>query len=170
WKRDIDAMVLRDRNHPSVIFWSIGNEISEKTQPRGRELSKDIAEYLRSVDRTHLITVGADGLRPRQNSVDMDAHFQYLDVAGYNYGETFYEPDHVRNPHRVIVGTESYPRAAYATWTPVEKLPYVIGDFVWTAMDYLGESSVGNAQLSAPQMAGRRGAGGREASTGSQRG
>jgi beta-galactosidase len=157
WKRDIEAMVLRDRNHPSVIFWSVGNEIPEKTQPRGRELSKEIPEYLRTLDQTHPITVGADGLRP---TVDvqgrgMDPHFEYLDVAGYNYGETFYEPDHARNPKRVIVGTESYPRAAYKTWAPVEKLPYVIGDFVWTAMDYLGESSLGNAQVSAPQTGGR---------------
>jgi hypothetical protein len=90
----------------------------------------------------------------------MDPHFQYLDVAGYNYGETFYEPDHARNPKRVIVGTESYPRAAYVTWAPVEKLPYVIGDFVWTAMDYLGEAALGNAQLSTPQAAAARGVGG----------
>jgi beta-galactosidase len=53
----------------------------------------------------------------------------------------------------VILGTESFPRAAYPSWRPVEQFPYVIGDFVWTGMDHLGESSIGNAQLNSPGRA-----------------
>jgi beta-galactosidase len=56
-----------------------------------------------------------------------------------------------------MCGTESFPRQAYQNWTPVEKLPYVIGDFVWTGMDHLGESAIGNAQLDTPPAAGGRG-------------
>ena len=77
-----------------------------------------------------------------------------------------YEPDHVRHPDRIILGTESFPRQAYATWEPVERLPYVIGDFTWTAMDYLGESSLGNAQLGAAPRAGGPGAPGAPAAPG----
>ena len=57
----------------------------------------------------------------------------------------------------MILGTESFPRQAYASWAPVEKHSFVIGDFVWTGMDHLGESSIGNAQLNTP--AGRGGGG-----------
>jgi beta-galactosidase len=164
WQRDIDAMVLRDRNHPSVISWSIGNEVREKTEPRGIELGKLLAEHVRTLDLTRPVSIGADGLRPTSQSAEeqgkgMDPHFQYVDIAGYNYGETFYEPDHARNPKRVILGTESYPRRAYVCWEPVERLPYLIGDCVWTGMDHLGEAAIGNAQLSEPARR-RRGPGG----------
>jgi len=80
----------------------------------------------------------------------LDPAFLYLDVAGYNYGPASYEADHARHPKRVIMGTESFPRQAYPSWAPVEKHAYVIGDFVWTGMDHLGESSIGNAQLNTP--------------------
>jgi beta-galactosidase len=74
-----------------------------------------------------------------------DIAFRHLDVGGYNYLPEKYESDHARHPKRVIMGTESYPRFFYDYWTLVEKHPYVIGDFVWTAMDYFGESGIGHA-------------------------
>ena len=82
--------------------------------------------------------------------IESDPAFQYLDVGGYNYLWSEYEKDHARVPHRVIMGTESFPLQAFENWQMVEKHPYVIGDFVWTGMDYLGESGVGNAQLNSP--------------------
>ncbi len=157
WQRDIDSMVLRDRNHPSVIFWSIGNEIPERADPRGVELAKQITDRIRSLDNTRPITAGING--GRGASPTLDPAFQYLDVGGYNYLWAFYEADHAREPKRVIMGTESFPQLAYKSWEPVEKHPYVIGDFVWTGMDHLGESSIGNAQLAAPARGGG-GAGG----------
>ncbi|MCX6631484.1 MAG: DUF4982 domain-containing protein, partial [Candidatus Solibacter sp.] len=150
WRRDIDSMVLRDRNHPSVIMWSIGNEIPERAQPRGVEIAKQLNEYIKTLDSTRPITAGING-----RGEGMDPAFQYLDVAGYNYGPASYEADHARNPKRVIMGTESFPRQSYASWAPADKHDYVIGDFVWTGMDHLGESSIGNAQLNQP--AGRGG-------------
>ncbi|MBK5247598.1 MAG: DUF4982 domain-containing protein, partial [Peptostreptococcaceae bacterium] len=68
-----------------------------------------------------------------------------LDVGGYNYLNNQYEADHVEFPERIMVGTESYPAEAYAFWKQVEKNSWVIGDFVWTAMDYLGETGCGNS-------------------------
>jgi beta-galactosidase len=156
WQRDLDAMVLRDRNHPSVIFWSIGNEIPERYEPRGVEIARQLVDRIRALDPTRPITAGVNGGRPAEG---LDPAFQHLDVAGYNYLWGNYEPDHARHPQRVIVGTESFPQHAHHNWRLVEKHPYVIGDFVWTGMDHLGESSIGNAQLVAPARGGM-GAGG----------
>ena len=148
WQRDLSAMVLRDRNHPSVIMWSIGNEIPERAQPRGVELAKQLVDYIKTLDPTRPITAAINGFG--SGGEQLDPAFQYLDVGGYNYMPDAYEADHARHPRRVLLGTESLPRQAFASWRPVEKCTYVIGDFVWTAMDHLGESSIGNAQLNTP--------------------
>jgi beta-galactosidase len=154
WQRDLGAMVQRDRNHPSVIIWSIGNEIPERAQPRGVEIAKQLTDYVKSLDPTRPITAAVNG--GPGGGEGLDAAFQHLDIAGYNYLPALYEPDHARHPNRVIVGLESLPRQAFPSWLPAETRSYVIGDFVWTGMDYLGESAIGNAQLSTP---GRSGAG-----------
>jgi len=151
WRRDIDSMVLRDRNHPSIIFWSIGNEISERAKPPGVAEAKDIVDEIKRLDGTRLITAAVNPdfsngkLTPWTES---DPAFQFLDVGGYNYQWSQYENDHERLPQRVMMGTESFPLHAFENWQMVQKHPYVVGDFVWTGMDYLGEAGIGNAQLS----------------------
>lgn len=70
-----------------------------------------------------------------------------LDVGGYNYQWKEYESDHAKYPRRVMMGTESFPIEAFENWQQVEKHPYVIGDFVWTALDYLGETGIGHTAL-----------------------
>jgi len=153
WQQDLESMVLRDRNHPSVLFWSIGNEIAERADPSGIESARRMVEVVRRLDPTRPITAGIptffEGGRERPWT-DSDLAFQHLDVAGYNYLWKQYEPDHARHPERVIVGSESFAQQAFENWQLVEKHPYVIGDFVWTGMDHLGESGIGNAQLSPP--------------------
>lgn len=145
WRRDIDAMVLRDRNHPSVIFWSIGNEIPERAKPLGVAEAKEIVDEINRLDGTRLITAAVNPIHPWP---DADPAFKYLDVGGYNYQWSHYEKDHERLPHRVMMGTESFPLQAFENWQMVQKHPYVVGNFVWTGMDYLGEAGIGNAQLS----------------------
>ncbi|GET25672.1 sugar-binding domain-containing protein [Prolixibacter sp. NT017] len=141
WQRDLDAMVLRDRNHPSVIMWSIGNEIPERKEPQAVETAKMLAGEIRKLDSTRPITSAIVGWGNDWDAFDplMAAH----DVAGYNYHLSSAPDDHQRVPSRIIVQTESYPRDAFANWQLVKNNDYVIGDFVWTAMDYLGESSIG---------------------------
>lgn len=144
WRRDIDSMVLRDRNHPSVIFWSIGNEIPERAKPLGVAEAKEIVNEINRLDDTRLITAAINPIHPWP---DADPAFEHLGVGGYNYQWFHYEKDHERLPNRVMMATESFPLQAFENWQMVQKHPYVIGDFVWTGMDYLGETGIGNAQL-----------------------
>ncbi|MFO1514620.1 MAG: glycoside hydrolase family 2 TIM barrel-domain containing protein [Verrucomicrobiota bacterium] len=147
--RDIASMVRRDRNHPSVIMWSIGNEIPE--QFRDEATPKRLREVVLALDSSRPITqaICSDWGKVIKNWDSLsDPAFINLDVGGYNYLPDKYESDHVRHPDRVMLGTESYPKDAFDYWSLVEKHPYVIGDFVWTAMDYLGEAGIGHAVLS----------------------
>jgi len=141
WKHDVESMVLRDRNHPSIIMWSIGNEIIERKEPQAVETAKMLANAVRNIDATRPVTSAMTTWDKSWEIFDplMAAH----DVAGYNYQLHHAESDHVRVPSRIIVQTESYPKDAFANWNLVQKHNYIIGDFVWTAMDYLGESGIG---------------------------
>jgi beta-galactosidase len=138
WKTDIESMVIRDRNHPSVILWSIGNEIPNMQKPEVAALAKKVAEYVREIDPTRLITAAVNGVNENK-----DPYFAALDIAAYNYAYNEYTSDHKRLPQRVIVATESFPLEAFDYWMGVLDNPYVIGDFVWTSFDYMGEASIG---------------------------
>jgi beta-galactosidase len=150
WKKDIDSMVLRDRNHPSVIMWSIGNEISERSDPDGVQIAKDLSSRVRELDSTRPVTMAVpfffDARHPRPWS-DTDAAYQFLDVCGYNYTKDHYESDHQLHPSRVMMGTESFPVQVAENWELVNKHSYIIGDFAWTGIDYIGESALGAAVL-----------------------
>jgi len=145
WQRDIDAMVLRDRNHPSVVMWSIGNEIPERGDPLGAQEAKMIADYLRSLDRTRPVTSALNFIFGKWPNTD--GFYSALDIGGYNYNLSNHAADHERVPSRVMACTESYPRATFDDWAMVNDFPYIVGNFVWTAIDYLGESGLGRATL-----------------------
>ena len=141
WQRDLESMILRDRNHPSIIMWSIGNEIIERKKPEAVETARMLANAIRSIDQTRPVTSAMTTWDKDWEIFDplMAVH----DVCGYNYQLNRAKEDHVRVPSRVIVQTESYPRDAFANWELVQNNNYIIGDFVWTALDYLGESGIG---------------------------
>ena len=193
WKEDTKAMVLKDYNHPSVVMYSIGNEISELGIPKGQALCGEQAEFVKSLDSTRAVTAGVnimlatmaakgkgmygnggeDEKENKKGSQSMDnmptstffnmmmnlagdmmdkmssgkksdaateAAFSRLDISGYNYATSRYEADGGKYPNRIIVGSETLPKKLYTNWKLVEKLPYLIGDFMWTSWDYLGES------------------------------
>jgi len=145
WRQDLEGMILRDRNHPAVVLWSIGNEIPGKETPSVAATARRLSDVIHQLDPTRPVTSAVNDLKP-----DKDAYFAALDVAGYNYAvggdhgqSSIYDLDHQRVPDRVMVCTESYPLESFGSWMGVLDHAYVIGDFVWTGWDYLGEASIG---------------------------
>ena len=141
YREDIHAMVLRDRNHPSVISWSIGNEVIERKDIRVVYTARQMKKAIHELDTTRPVT---EALCAWDRDWEIyDPHAEVLDVAGYNYMIFKHATDHERDPKRVIWQTESYPRDAFRNWAVANDFPYVVGDIVWTGLDYLGESGIG---------------------------
>ena len=145
WQRDIESMIKRDINHPSIILWSIGNEIPGMNTPEVVKRSAMLADFVRKTDPSRKVLAAVNGLNP-----DKDPFFASLDIAGYNYGSggdhaksNLFETDHIRVPSRIMLQTESYPLEAFKSWMDVTDYPWLAGDFVWTAIDYIGEASIG---------------------------
>lgn len=172
WEEDTASMVLRDRNHPSVFCYSIGNEINEfDGASDGVYWGRLQSELVRSLDPTRPVTSGInmacgrpahyyDGMNYQQMAYDMghadgvydgedrwgkatEANIANLDIAGYNYMYARYDADAKRYPGRVIMGTETMPFYTYENIMAVNSQPHVIGDFVWVALDFLGEAGMG---------------------------
>ncbi len=141
WRRDVEWIVRRDRVHPSVVMWSVGNEILERSEPFAAETTKQMHELIDRLDGTRPVTQALCLWGEKWE--DQDAMAANLDIVGYNYLEHFTESDHARLPKRVIVYTETYPKDAAMVWNRIVKHPYVIGEFVWTGIDYLGETGIG---------------------------
>jgi beta-galactosidase len=145
-EQDLKAMLLRDRNHPSVIIWSIGNEVSERADTSGVRIAKNLVHIVKQMDKTRPVTAAICSFwdHPGMEWNDTEPAFSQLDIGGYNYQWQQYETDHEKFPNRIMMGTESVAREALENWQEVEKHPWVIGDFVWTGMDYLGETGIGH--------------------------
>jgi beta-galactosidase len=170
WRQDLATMVLSARHHPSIVLWSIGNEIQEREIPENVELQWHLANEVHRLDPTRPVTAAINfrsgwpvspsekAARAGHAGVADAAGTLFLDVVGYNYKLADLEPDHARYPQRVFFGSESQPRDVRAFWDLTERSPWLVGDFVWTAMDYLGETGIGGSVVAAPEEAKRLGA------------
>ena len=151
WQKDVESWVKRDRNHPSVLIWSIGNEIRETFDTSGLRIARNLTGEIRRFDQTRFVTEAFNDFAARRGQKsrwdEIPEHMDLLDVVGYNYMYTRYEADHLKYPDRIMVGTETNPPLALENYEMVKKHPYVIGYFVWTATDNIGEAGVGMPQL-----------------------
>lgn len=159
--RDVRDMVRRDRRHASIFMWSVGNEVdypndpyshpildgSNITQPmyggykpdapraeRIGKIAKRLADVVRAEDDTRAVTGALAGVVMSNET----AYPQAVDVVGYNYTESRYDEDHRKYPERVIYGSEN--RHDLMAWKAVADRDYIFGQFLWTGIDYLGES------------------------------
>lgn len=181
YERDLTALIRRDRNHPSVVMWSAGNEISEQRAPGGTEVLARLVEIFHREDPTRPVTAAMDRIFTDEGPAP-ESFCNLLDVVGYNYvdrwldrRETFFGPDRSMYPQRKFIGTEDVgtreirgeyafqtvpagtpERAIYASaMIRVEQLwkfalthDYVVGHFMWTGADYLGEARWPNKSAS----------------------
>ena len=171
WEEDLTAMIRRDRNHPCVIMYSIGNEVFEQVLPGGADLARKMAETCHRLDPTRPVTSACDQEKAEPRSTG-DDFLSALDIVGVNYPdrwrertETFFMEEKLEHPERIYLGTEDVsvggpredfridppesiwgPTAYYARMLKAEKLwkfvrtrPWMVGDFMWTGVDYLGE-------------------------------
>lgn len=170
WKTDLTTFIKRDRNHPSVVIWSAGNEIGDQGRDRGVTLLKGLLDVFHTEDPTRPVTTGNDGIAADGGSTKL-AFLEAEDIVGYNYvdrwherRELYYGLDHFDHPGWKMIGTESealrnapedsitFSNGRVTTnyngsmvraeqlWKFVAMHDYVIGDFMWTGIDYLGEA------------------------------
>ena len=227
WEKDLAAMAAKDYNHPSVIMYSLGNEVAETAQPKGIELTGKMTQFLHSLDDTRTVTCGINILFNLMSSMGMGVYsddkskkdaenaekaaaeaekakkaaeekaakekaaaqdpkkkkkvgsefyntvacllgdyamkigatlppcdgktrdaFANMDVAGYNYGILRYEHDLKKYPNRIIVGSETFCKDAYLFYEKAKKHKRIIGDFVWSGWEYIGECGAGCCEYS----------------------
>ncbi|HBX44410.1 MAG TPA: glycoside hydrolase family 2 [Porphyromonadaceae bacterium] len=159
--RDIRDMVLRNRNHPSIIMWSIGNEIDFPNDPYSHpvletatfnqpsvigylpdhpsaeelgKIAKRLAGNVRSLDTSRPVTAALAGA-----VMSNETEYPFvLDIVGYNYSEFQYKEDHLQYPERVMFGSET--NNSFAGWKATRDNDFIFGQFLWTGIDYVGES------------------------------
>lgn len=155
WREDIEAMVLSARNSPSVVMWSVGNEIPKRGTREGVQWSWRLANAVRQLDPTRPVTAAIHcfigrtvvandiAARPGFAGKEDETTSVFMDVVGYNYKLDDIENIHAERPERIIYASETYPRDVFGYADLMRRRTFFLGEFVWTAMDYLGEAALG---------------------------
>jgi beta-galactosidase len=137
WRADTRDMVRRDRNHPSVVLYSVGNEIHDNlNSPTGFQQYKDQQNLVHQTDPTRPVTMAL--FRPGQSKVYENGFAETMDIVGQNYRENELVAAHEAKPARKVIGTEN--THALSAWLALRDKPYMAGQFLWTGFDYLGEA------------------------------
>jgi beta-galactosidase len=139
WKTDATDTLLRDRNHPSIVIWSGGNEIHDisATNDRGTQIYLPVQDLMHQLDPTRPVTLAV--LQPNQHGVYRPGGLaSKMDVVGQNYRENEIVAAHQANPDWKILGTENH--HDLTAWLFLRDTPAYAGQFLWTGIDYLGEA------------------------------
>ena len=136
WEADTRDMVMRDRNHPSIVIYSVGNEIRDDlNSPAGFKTFTDQKDLIHKLDGTRPVTMAL--FRPNSAKVYDNGFVELMDVVGQNYRENELVQAHESKPARKVIGTEN--GHTQNAWLTLRDKPYMAGQFLWTGIDYFGE-------------------------------
>ncbi|WP_445784993.1 glycoside hydrolase family 2 TIM barrel-domain containing protein [Sphingorhabdus sp.] len=144
WRRDLTNMIRRDRNHASIVFWSIGNEIHEAIKPRGVEIATMMRAAIRQHDTSRFITQAITASYSGEKGAAARAQ---LDVTSYNYSFNAVQKDSATYPDLTFTTTETHSYDAWDVRQNMDKNPAYMGEFLWTGQDYVGEVGSGSSRL-----------------------
>ncbi len=146
WEQDTRDMVLRDRNHPSIIIYSMGNEIRDNlNDSTGFKKYRDMQDLVHKLDPGRPVTMAL--FRPGSSGVYTNGFAEKMDIVGQNYREKELVDAHISKPERIVIGTEN--GHGLTEWLILRDNPFMAGQFLWTGFDYLGEAlwpAIGSSQ------------------------